>query len=144
MFDSFPFLKSQEKGIVFVDAKSKIAHVKAALQNLNVLPSKIFIYHGDLEQNLKDQYQEEWTNGTSTVMIATTAFSLGIDYKSVRYVFVLGCYGLDDLIQMFGRAGRDNEVSFCHYYPQPAEYLKKDNQEQALLKKLEADKQCIR
>ena len=45
------------------------------------------------------------------IMVATSGFGQGIDYASVRMVFVLGyCYSPHDYLQFGGRVGRDNQV----------------------------------
>lgn len=47
-------------------------------------------------------------------MITTSAFGLGIDYQQVRAVIVLeSAYSILDLLQFFGRAGRDGQNAYC-------------------------------
>lgn len=56
---------------------------------------------------------ENWQNGEVDVMVSTSAFGMGVDRKDVDVVVKVGVpQSLEDLVQMFGRAGRDERNIF--------------------------------
>ena len=72
-----------------------------------------FIYHADLENELRQRNQKDWESyagGAPKVMIATSAFGCGIDMGTVRKVLHAGRpRRLIEFIQESGRAGRDGD-----------------------------------
>lgn len=67
-------------------------------------------YHGQLTKFQQETNIREWKNSTAGdgVIAATTALGLGVDIPEVVIVIVLGKpYSLIDLVQQFGRAGRN-------------------------------------
>lgn len=57
---------------------------------------------------------EQWTSGKPSIMVCTSTLGMGLDVPNVRRVFFLGgAYSLGDLLQGFGRAGRDGASSQC-------------------------------
>ena len=51
---------------------------------------------------------QSWKNGVIKVMVATTAFGLGVDQPDVETVVRIGVPPtMEELVQEFGRAGRD-------------------------------------
>jgi superfamily II DNA or RNA helicase len=141
---NLPLISNAERIIVFVASRKGIDVLEAELLSQGLLKEKIFKYHGGMEMAEKNFNQERWTKTDSSLIIATTAFSLGIDYPQVRHVYVLGsAYGLDNLIQMWGRAGRDNVESSCYYLCSSQSFSKTD-QEQVQLSRVENYQECLR
>ena len=67
-----------------------------------------------MEPTLKDGAQEEWMSGNVRVMVATTAFGMGIDKPDVRLVVHFDMPStLEEYYQEAGRAGRDNLHSWA-------------------------------
>ena len=65
-------------------------------------------YFSGMTDEEKDASRERWTSGECRVMVATTAFALGVDYPSVRLVILYGgAYSVSDMVQSVGRLGRD-------------------------------------
>ena len=74
--------------------------------NASKIPASV--YHGGLDQSDRERGQAEWLGGHTRVMVATSAFGMGIDKADVRTVVHLGMPGsLSAYYQEAGRAGRD-------------------------------------
>ena len=71
-------------------------------------------YHAGLEAAERTAAQEAFLGGDVRVVVATTAFGMGIDKPDIRLVLLFNIPGsLEDYVQMVGRAGRDGEPSAC-------------------------------
>ena len=81
--------------------------------------SNIFTYTGDTNEKDRDLLLEQWKNNEFDVMIATSAFGMGVDKSNVRTI-VHACVpeNLSRFYQEVGRAGRDGLPSLsvlCYY-----------------------------
>jgi ATP-dependent DNA helicase RecQ len=69
-------------------------------------------YHAGLEPDERTRAQDAFLDGTTPVVVATTAFGMGIDKPDVRLVALVNFPdSLESYVQMVGRAGRDGEPS---------------------------------
>ncbi len=66
------------------------------------------IYHAGLSPTARKRTSERFSNGKSSIVVATNAFGMGIDRSDVRAVIHLGPPGsIESYYQEVGRAGRD-------------------------------------
>src|SRR6201985_1745564 len=71
-------------------------------------------YHAGLDAQRRRRVQEEFMGGKLDVMVATTAFGMGIDKADVRTVIHTAFPGsLEGYYQEIGRAGRDGKPSLA-------------------------------
>ena len=104
-----------ETGIIYCNSKKDCEKLAEYL-------SKTFdiscgFYHSDIADDDKKNIQENWMKGLMKVMIATTAFGLGINKDNVRFVIHYSMpKAMEDYIQECGRAGRDGKHSNCLMY----------------------------
>jgi superfamily II DNA helicase RecQ len=57
------------------------------------------------------------SDGQIAVVFASAALGMGVDVKLVKYVVIYGIPDdYEDIVQMAGRSGRDNQDSECHIY----------------------------
>ena len=69
-------------------------------------------YHAGLEPGERTRVQDAFVTGRLPVVVATTAFGMGIDKADVRLVALVNLPdSLESYVQMVGRAGRDGAPS---------------------------------
>jgi len=69
-------------------------------------------YHAGLEPDERTRVQDAFITGRTPVVVATTAFGMGIDKPDVRLVALVNLPdSLESYVQMVGRAGRDGAPS---------------------------------
>ncbi len=69
-------------------------------------------YHGKMEVQEKTANQDAFLSGEAPIMVATSAFGMGVDKKDVRTVIHYDISdSLENYVQEAGRAGRDENVS---------------------------------
>ncbi|URM89129.1 ATP-dependent DNA helicase [Streptomyces sp. MRC013] len=78
-------------------------------------------YHAGLAAGERSRVHDAFLAGEAEVVVATSAFGMGIDKEDVRFVLHASVPGsLDAYYQEIGRAGRDGEpaVAVLHYRPE--------------------------
>lgn len=69
-------------------------------------------YHGKMERREKTENQDAFLSGTVQVMVATSAFGMGVDKKDIGMIIHYEISdSLENYIQEAGRAGRDENIS---------------------------------
>ena len=93
--------------IVYVDFVADV--VPLALKLSEMFGLKTGSYYGrGLSGHDKDEVLQSWQSGVIKVMVATTAFGLGVNQPDVETVVRIGVPPtMEELVQEFGRAGRD-------------------------------------
>lgn len=75
---------------------------------------KIAVYHGSVAPSEKVRIEEGFRTGEIKVLIATSAFGMGMDKPDVRAVIHFESPGSpEDYLQQTGRAGRDGKLAQC-------------------------------
>jgi ATP-dependent DNA helicase RecQ len=68
-------------------------------------------YHGKMDKQEKSENQDTFINGSTQIMVATSAFGMGVDKKDVGLVIHYEVSdSLENYIQEAGRAGRDENI----------------------------------
>ncbi len=113
-YRSLKFLISRREnacGVVYCRTRAGVEAVSARLA-ADGIPS--VRYHAGLPAREKEVSQERFLTGKSSLIVATSAFGMGIDKPDVRYVIHCGMPGdVESYYQETGRAGRDGKPSEC-------------------------------
>ena len=78
-------------------------------------PDEVTRYHSRIKpERRKKQLLFDFLQGKRTIMIATSAFSMGIDVPNIELVVHFNApISMTDYIQQIGRAGRDGRKAHC-------------------------------
>lgn len=85
-------------------------------KEINILLSKngykSSYYHGGMSASEKSLAYDSWISNKTPIMVATTAFGMGINKPDVRAVIHIAMpNSLENYLQEAGRAGRDGKIS---------------------------------
>ena len=99
-------------GIVYCATTKAVDEIYMALRLLRM---PVHRYHGRMAAGERNKEQEMYMRpGRRTIMVATSAFGLGIDKPNIRYiVHYQAPASLEQYVQEAGRAGRDGRKANC-------------------------------
>jgi len=101
-------------GIVYVATRRLSVELAADLTELG---TPALSYHGGLGGQARSSAHDAFMSGRRRVVVATSAFGMGVDKPDVRFVYHLGpSESVDAYFQEVGRAGRDGEPARALLY----------------------------
>lgn len=102
---------SEGRVVVYAATRKRVTELAKALKSAGV---RVAHYHAGRTDGARARAQEDFESGKAQVMVATTAFGMGIDQPDVRLVLHAQAPGtLEAYAQQAGRAGRDGEAARC-------------------------------
>lgn len=104
-------LKSRGKTIIYCSTRKGVEHVHTLLKENGVRSER---YHAGRSGSIREKTQNGYRSGLYPVLVATSAFGMGMDQEDVRMVIH---YNVPDSLESYyqeaGRAGRDGKFARC-------------------------------
>ena len=109
--------------IIYVSRTVRAYKIAERLQNDGYLAKP---YHGKMDKQEKSENQDAFIRGDVQIMVATSAFGMGVDKKDVGMVIHFDVSdSLENYVQEAGRAGRDENITADCYVLYSEEDLSK-------------------
>ncbi len=111
--------KTEQRAIVFAATRKRAEAIQKALRKAGI---RAGYYHAGRRDSARTKAAALFSAGTTPVLVATSAFGMGVDLRSVSAVLhVESPATLEAYVQQAGRAGREGGVAECWLAFSPAD-----------------------
>jgi len=110
-------VKAKKPGIIYAATRKHAEEIAGLLCEQGI---QAIFYHAGMKTQEREQAQAAFMNDEAEVLVATTAFGMGVDKPNVRFVFHYEISNsVDSYYQEIGRAGRDGEKALAILFYNP-------------------------
>jgi ATP-dependent DNA helicase RecQ len=111
--------QTDKPGIIYAATRKRTEEIAQRLADYGICAS---FYHAGMKAAEREQVEVSFMQDEIEVLVATTAFGMGIDKPNVRFVFHADISGsMDAYYQEIGRAGRDGAPARALLFYNPAD-----------------------
>lgn len=105
-------LSSPKPLIVYAATKADCADLYNRLTALEI--ARLRLFTGDTNDDERNRVIRDWSENDVDIVVATSAFGVGMDKSDVRTVIHAGISeNIDAFYQEIGRSGRDGKAAYC-------------------------------
>ena len=109
--------EAEKPGIVYVSSRKHAEDITAQLVAREV---NAMAYHGGMTPKQRAPIQDDFMEDRIEVIVATSAFGMGVDKPNARFVFYYDIpHSIDAFYQGIGRAGRDGKAARALLFYRP-------------------------
>lgn len=112
-------LREKRRGGQLFYVYNNIATIKDKQYEISkIVPNlKIDIIHSQIPQKESEEILENFTNGKSDILLATSIVESGLHLPNANSIIIDGAdrFGIADLHQLRGRVGRSDKEGFCYF-----------------------------
>jgi ATP-dependent DNA helicase RecQ len=110
-------LQQDPPGLVYAQTRRETEQYAQALRDAGV---QAYAYHAGLRAAQRREVHDAFRTSPHVVVVATSAFGMGIDKPDVRFVLHAGpAESVDSYYQQIGRAGRDGNDAYALLFYRP-------------------------
>lgn len=109
MSSLLPLLDRCEKpAIIYASRTKRVEEIHATIEKAGFSST---YFHGKLDKDVKKDYMDAFMNNEKDIIVATSAFGMGVDKDDVKSVIHYNISdSLENYVQEAGRAGRDEKI----------------------------------
>jgi len=102
--------------IIYASTRKSVERVSLFLHSLEpFIHRTVGYYHAGLDSDVRERTQQQFINNSTSLMVATSAFGMGIDKADVETVIHYQLPGsIEQYYQEIGRAGRGGQSATAH------------------------------
>jgi ATP-dependent DNA helicase RecQ len=105
----------QESGIIYVSTRAAAEYLSEFIQKFFGSTVTVGCYHGKLPAAERQRIQQQFMNNNLQVVVATSAFGMGVDKSSISWVVHFHFpTSIEAYYQEIGRGGRDGKDATCY------------------------------
>ncbi|MBU3012262.1 RecQ family ATP-dependent DNA helicase [Polaribacter vadi] len=100
--------RCEKPAIIYASRTKKVEEIHGLVESAGFNAS---YFHGRLDKDLKKEYMDAFMNNKKDIIVATSAFGMGVDKDDVKSVIHYNISdSLENYVQEAGRAGRDENI----------------------------------
>jgi len=107
--------------VMYCNTKKEVEAIAQCITDCGV---RAIAYHAGLPPDVRTRIHDDFVFDRIEVLVATTAFGMGIDKPDIRRIVHYGCpKSLETYVQQTGRAGRDGAPADCIMYWNDCDFM---------------------